>query len=239
MRWNRKPVDSLTIDGLTFAVRWSNRRRTVGITVTREGSLRVAAPTKLPERVLVTAVRDKLPWVRRKLTQFTAQGPPPPPRRFDEGERLPYLGRRYRLTLVDVEHPPVRLMRGRLELARCLDGEAREALQQWYVERGQSYLERRVRCHAGLVGASPAHVVVRDLGTRRWGTCHFHTRTVTFHRDLMTLPPALVDYVVVHELAHLLEPNHGAGFWRHVERVVPDWRARRRALSAVPRHELS
>ena len=62
-----------------------------------------------------------------------------------------------------------------------------------------------------LVGAAPAAVVVRDLGKRRWGVCDHRTLTVSFHWQLITQPPDLVDYVVVHELAHLHEPNHGAG----------------------------
>ena len=86
--------------------------------------------------------------------------------------------------------------------------------------------------YAPLVGAKPAAVVVRDLGKRRWGVCDHRTRTVTFHWQLVTQEPALVDYVVVHELAHLHEPNHGPAFWQRVEAVMPDYRPRRRRLSA-------
>jgi predicted metal-dependent hydrolase len=82
------------------------------------------------------------------------------------------------------------------------------------------------------VGASPAGVVVRDLGTRRWGVCDGRTRFVSFHWELVLQAPEIVDYVVVHELTHLHEPNHGPRFWRRVTAVMPDWKRRRAQLSS-------
>jgi hypothetical protein len=73
-------------------------------------------------------------------------------------------------------------------------------------------------------------VVVRDLGKRRWGVCEHRTLTVTFHWQLVTQPADLIDYVVVHELAHLHEPNHGKEFWGRVADVLPDYKQRRKRL---------
>jgi predicted metal-dependent hydrolase len=231
----RAPIESLEVDDLVFAVRWSRRRRTIGISVARGGELRVLAPAGVPARKLASAVRTKLPWVRRKLAELEALGPPPPRFRFVDGERLPYLGRTYRLALVDAgELPgaPVALRRGRFELARGLDGEARAAVLRWYTEHARARVGARVAHYAPLVGATPAGVVVRDLGARRWGVCEGRTRVVSFHWELVLQPPEIVDYVVVHELAHLHEPNHGPRFWRRVAAVMPDWKRRRGALSS-------
>jgi len=227
----RAPIGSLTVDDLSFAVRWSRRRRTVGITVKRDGGLVVAAPVRTSTRKLEQAVRAKLPWVRRKLAEFEALGPPPAPKRFVDGELLPYLGRDYRLTLVDDPARPVILNGERLELASGLDGEARAVVVAWYEARAREYIDAAVARYAPLVGAAPAAVVVRDLGKRRWGVCDHRTLTVSLHWQLITQPPDLVDYVVVHELVHLHEPNHGPAFWRRVEDLLPDCKARRRRLS--------
>ena len=234
MKLRRAPIESLTIDDLVFAVRWSRRRRTIGISVAREGKLRVLAPAGVSARKLESAVRAKLPWVRRKIAELEALGPPPPRLRFVDGERLPYLGRTYGLALVDAAElrgAPLALRRGRFELARGLDGEARAAVVRWYTERARARLNARVAHYAPLVGATPAGVVVRDLGTRRWGVCESRTRLVSFHWELVLQAPAVIDYVVVHELAHLHEPNHGPQFWRRVTAVMPDWKARRSALA--------
>jgi predicted metal-dependent hydrolase len=240
VRLRPAPIDSLTVDDLTFAVRWSRRRRTIGLTVSPDGALRVLAPAGVPARKLESAVRAKLPWVRRKLAEFEALGPAPAPKRFVDGERLPYLGRDYTLALVDRPRGagvPFALRRGRFELARGLDGEARAAAVEWYTSRARALIGARVQHYTPVVGASPDAVVVRDLGKRRWGVCDSRTRTVSFHWELALLAPDLIDYVVVHELAHLHEPNHGRGFWRRVEQVMPDWRARRARLAAHgPRH---
>jgi predicted metal-dependent hydrolase len=231
----RTPIDSITVDGLRFAISWSRRRRTVGITVARDGGLRVLAPAGVSARRIGDVVRAKLPWVRRKLAEFEAMGPPAAAPGLVDGERLPYLGRSYRLRLVDAPAAPFALRRGAFELDRALDGDARGAVMRWYTARGQAHIERRVAHFAPLVGATPSAVVVRDLGVRRWGVCNGRTRTISFHWELMLQPPEAVDYVVVHELAHLHEPNHQRGFWRRVEAVVPDWKTRRAQLSGAGR----
>jgi predicted metal-dependent hydrolase len=223
-------IETLTVDDLRFEVRRSARRRTVGITVMRDGALVVAAPQRASVRRLEAVVRDKLPWVRRKLAGFAALGPPPEPRKVVPGELFPYLGRDYRLTLTDAPAEPVSLGEGTLEVDRALDGGARAALLAWYQARATEQVLTAVARFVPLVGAAPARVVVRDLGKRRWGVCDHRTLTVSLHWQLVTLPPGLIDYVVVHELAHLHEPNHGGEFWRRVEDVLPDCKARRRSL---------
>jgi len=228
----RAPIDTLVVDDLRFRVRRSTRRRTIGITVKRDGELVVAAPARASERRLEAVVREKLPWVRRKLAEFAALGPPPEPRKAVAGELFPYLGRDYRLTLADGPAEPVALGEGTLELDRALDGAARAAVLAWYQARATEYVEAAVARFVPFVGAAPATVVVRDLGKRRWGVCDHGKLTVSFHWHLVTLPPELVDYVVVHELAHLHEPNHGPQFWRRVQDVLPDCKERRRSLRA-------
>ncbi len=231
MTLRRPPIDSLTVDDLRFVVRWSSRRRTVGITVKRDGELVIAAPARTSVRRLEAVVREKSPWVRRKLAEFEALGPPPAPRRIVAGERFPYLGREYVLALADGPAAPVALRDERLEVDRALDGAARGAVIAWYEARAREYVDEAAARFVPLVGAAPAAVVVRDLGRRRWGVCDHRTLTVSFHWQLVTQPPELIDYVVVHELAHLHEPNHGPAFWARVADVLPDCKERRKRLS--------
>jgi predicted metal-dependent hydrolase len=225
-------IDSLTCDGVTFAVRWSRRRRTIGISIDRAGVLAVAAPVGCSARRLEKIVRGKLPWVRRKLEEMGLQSGPRPGRRFADGEVMPYLGRSYRVRLVDDPVAPVRLHRGRFELDRALAGDpsaARERVTAWYADHATVWLCGRVRAWAPLLGAAPTQVSVRDLG-QRWGTCTAKGK-VSLHWGLVLLPPGIAEYVVVHELAHLCELNHGKRFWALVEGRMPDYRERRTWLS--------
>ena len=189
MSLRRPPIESLTVDDLRFSVRWSARRRTIGITVKRDGELVLAAPSRTSARRLETVVREKLPWVRRKLAEFEALGPPPEPRQVVAGELFPYLGRDYRLTLADRPPQAVTIRGDVLEVDRALDGGARAKVVAWYEARAREYLDARVARYVPLVDAAPATVVVRDLGKRRWGVCDHRTRTVSFHWQLIAQPP--------------------------------------------------
>ena len=189
MSLRRPPIESLTVDDLCFSVRWSARRRTIGITVKRDGELVLAAPSRTSARRLETVVREKLPWVRRKLAEFEALGPPPEPRQVVAGELFPYLGREYRLELADWPPQPVVVSGDRLLVDRALDGDARAAVVTWYQGRARAYIDDAVARFAPLVGAAPATVVVRDLGKRRWGVCDHRTLKVSFHWQLIGAAP--------------------------------------------------
>ncbi len=216
--------DTLTVDDLTFAVRRSARRRTIAIAVGHDGSLSVAAPTRCSLRSIEEAVCTRLPWVRRKLAEL---GELPPPRQYATGERLPFLGRDCPLVVVG---PDARLpvaLRGDVLYLReeATREERRRRLGAWYARQARRRLTARVAHFAPLVGAEPARITVRDMRSR-WGSCTAMGR-VSFSWAIVALPPAIADYVVVHELAHLRELNHGPRFWRLVEAVLPDYKERR------------
>jgi len=215
------PIDRLTIDGLTFTVRLSPRRRTIGITVRHDGGLEVAAPSGCRRRHIERAVRDKLPWVRRKLAEMASR-PPAPRRLWADGEMLPYLGTSYPLCLVADGGVPVRLRGGRFLMEPTAAADGRRHMVHWYEAHARPLLGRRVDHFAAAVGTSPASIEVKDLG-RRWGTCHADGR-LRFHWQIVLFPRAVVDYIVVHELAHLRELNHSRRFWGHVEAVLPEYR---------------
>lgn len=93
----------------------------------------------------------------------------------------------------------------------------------------QPIIERLLRKWCPVIGVAPQKVTYRQMKTR-WGSCSQRTGNLSFNLQLLDYPEEVIEYVVVHELCHFLEPNHGPGFWREVERHVPDWRQRRRAL---------
>jgi predicted metal-dependent hydrolase len=139
---------SMSIGGLTFAVRQSERRRTVGITVDRDGSLLLHAPAGITADALAAWAWSKRSWVFRKLAEKHLLLPASPGKEFVTGEGFDYLGRHYRLQLTD--DPPgtaVKLERGRLRMPRTqagADGRA-EAVMRWYRQRGATWLPRRIR----------------------------------------------------------------------------------------------
>lgn len=99
---------------------------------------------------------------------------------------------------------------------------------EWYAKRGREWLPSRTKRFVERVGVTPGPVEVRDLGYR-WGSCG--VRRLHFHWRVMSLPPRIIDYVIVHELAHMVEPHHKPAFWERVQQAMPDYEERRSWLA--------
>jgi hypothetical protein len=209
------------VAGLDFEVQLSSSRRSIGITVDRDGSLIVKAPNECDEVELAAFAQDKRMWVYKKLAEKDLLLSHRPPKEFVSGEGFAYLGRSHRLLLVDRHGSPVKLESGRLVMRRDVAerGLGAAAMIDWYRARALRWLPRRVEPWAQRMGVSPAVINVSDLGYR-WGSLGKESR-LNLHWAAIQLRPALLDYIIVHELAHIVEPRHTAAFWLRVERTLP------------------
>ena len=222
-------MSGLTVGDLEFEVRRSGRRKTVQITVDRGGELILTAPEDCPLSVMEEFVLEKRRWIYTKLAEKEALWGPAPSKEYVNGEGFLYLGRSYRLSLVDEQEVPVKLTHGRFRMRRKDAPRGEEHMRRWYREHARPWIERKVERYAGRVDVEPAGVVVQELGYR-WGSCgqggalYFHWRSILF-------PPRIVEYIVVHELVHLREPHHTPEFWLRLERALPDYADRKRWLA--------
>ena len=220
---------------IEYEVRRSARRRkTVQITVDG-GGVQVAAPSATPDDELQAIVRKRAPWI---LTHASGALLEAAPKQFISGETLPYLGRNVRAVFesADVRSPEVRFNHWRFRVAvpQALDDDARyepirRAIVAWYRARAAERLPASVdrwRLRLGQ-GATP-RVLIRDQ-RQRWGSCA-PDGTLRFNWRAVMLPPALIEYVVVHELAHLTVKNHSTDFWALMSKAMPDAQQRRRRL---------
>ena len=215
----------LTIDDLRFEVRRSAVRRSLEITVDRNGDLILSVPAAAPELLLREFVQRKRSWVYQQLARQEAVIREVPTKVFVDGEGFLYLGRSYRLRLVDESIAPVKLVGGRFVMRKELAGEGREHMIRWYCGNAMRWLTDKVADFTARMEVAPAGVKVQDLGYR-WGSCgkggHLY-----FHWKTMLLPARIAEYVVVHEMAHLHELHHTAEFWLRVERALPDYQLRK------------
>lgn len=220
---------TMQVDDLYFIVRHSLRRKTMQITVERDGDLVLSVPPGTDRELLQAFVREKRFWIYTKLAEKNRLQRQVPRKQFVGGEGFLYLGRSYRLKLVDEQDAPLKLAAGRFCLRRDALPNAREHFVRWYGERARVWLSGRVEDHRARMEVAPAGVRVQDLGYR-WGSCgkgdwlYFHWKTIL-------LPARIAEYVVVHEIAHLHEPHHTAAFWLRVERVMPDYAHRKAWLA--------
>lgn len=226
-------METLNIDDrLTFAVRRSEKRESLGITIDRDGRLILALPQDCSLEEGASFARSKRTWIYRKLAEKSLLMQPRRPKRFTEGEGHYYLGRSYRIKLLDdpaADTKTLRLHQGRFVLRTDAQAEARAHFERWYLTRGQAFIEKRLVRFTDRLEVEPAGVDVRALGYR-WGSCSQSGR-INIHWQTALLPVRLIDYVLIHELAHLHEPSHDPRFWRRVERVMPDYKQRKQELT--------
>ncbi|MEO8244840.1 MAG: SprT family zinc-dependent metalloprotease [bacterium] len=148
---------------------------------------------------------------------------------FVEGEGFLYLGKSYRLRLVEKQLVDLSLRNGRFCIRKASVQRGREVFEGWYARRAQDWFERQVAEQAGRVGVAVKEVKVQDLGYR-WGSFGKGGR-VSFHWKAILLPPRIAQYIVIHELVHGIYPDHSANFWIKVEQHLPDWRWRKAWLA--------
>lgn len=219
----------LEVDDLQLEVRYSSHRKTMQITVERDGQLVLTTPPEVDEGQLRAFVQEKRFWIYTKLAEKDRLHRQVPRKEFVDGEGFLYLGRSYRLKMVDAQEVPLKLNGGRFCLRRDALPSAREHFIFWYRERARAWLSQRVAAYESIVRVVPEGVKVQDLGYR-WGSCG-KGEWLYFHWKTILLPARIAEYVVVHEMAHLHEPHHTPAFWLHVERVMPDYDQRKAWLA--------
>jgi len=223
-------MKTLIVEDLTFEIRESTRRRTLEIVVDRDGGLVLATPPGVPPERLEAFVQDNLVWVHTRLLDKEAQARPLARKEYVSGEGFYYLGRSYRLKMVDGagHQAPLRLYHSRFELRRDALPEAREHFVHWYTVHLHPVLDANLAALTNRVGARPREVHIQDLGYR-WGS-RGRRGPLYFHWRVAMLPQRMIEYVVAHELVHLLERRHTPAFWERLERVVPDCAERQQWL---------
>lgn len=215
-----------------------SQRKTLALHVYPDGSVVVDAPlgTELPS--VEAKVRRRSGWILRQQRQFQEYASPiSVPRRYVSGETYRYLGRQYRLKLIEdnVEH--VRLSRGYLTVSVRNPSEKKhvgELINAWYRSHARRvFVERLFQCYPRVepLGIVYPQLAIRDMKAR-WGSCSAAGR-ITLNVRLIQVSKDLIDYVLLHELCHLKEHNHSASFYGLLDRILPDWQVRRERLNKI------
>jgi predicted metal-dependent hydrolase len=220
---------------IAYTLSRSARQKTLSIRVEPDGSVEVVAPASVtPDRV-ASLVHKKAAWIVERQRRVADLPPQPPPREFVSGETFLYLGRQHRLRVRTGAEPVVKLAAGYLEVsvprgttpADC-PAVVRALLIDWYRTHATERLPERVADWAPKLGAHPKAVLVREP-QKRWGSCDA-AGNIRLNWRIIQAPRKLVDYVVAHELAHLVQSDHGRAFWSLLGRVMPDYEERRETL---------
>ncbi len=209
-------------------------RRTVALYVKPGGTLLIRAPWYVPVSMLMQFVRQKTGWIERQMKRLKDVRPLSEQMTVTDGSIIPFMGRDLTVWVTAGSRATAVLNENELHLTLQgdLSPERITALTEgWYLREAKKYFSSRTEelaaLHSGLLPA-PGPVNVRKM-KRRWGTCHSNG-AVWFNRELIKKERELIDYVIIHELCHLVHHNHGSGYYALLGRIIPDFREMRKRL---------
>lgn len=211
-------------------------RKTLGITVLPDMQVLVSAPTGTEREFIRARVQKKARWIIQKQEYFSQFFPRTPERQYIGGETHLYLGRQYRLKLIKSESPLVKLS-GRYILVQNSNTQpesVRTLLEQWYKERAKiKFPERLGVCSQDFEKYNIVlpELLIREM-SRRWGSLTPNKRII-LNTELIKTPMSCIDYVITHELCHLLVPEHNSKFYKLLSTMMDDWEARKNRLEKL------
>lgn len=207
---------------MDYTVTYSPRRKGIRITIERDRSVVVLAPVGTALEVIDKAVVSQQVKIQQRIKHAQKYPDPRPINEFVSGESLLFLGRTYPLTIVNdnVDVEGIRFDK-HFYIGRQNQPQANQLLKEWYRRQAREWLTPKIEQYAGQLGVTYKQIYVTNL-RYRWGSCT-PQNNIHFNWRLIKAPMRVVEYIIVHELAHLLEPNHTPAFWNIVAVQLPDY----------------
>lgn len=201
-----------------------------------DGRVRVSAPLKLSEIAVRAAVVHRLAWIKKKQREFTDQRREPT-RQFISGETHYLWGRRYRLEVIERSGKHEIKPRGnKLRMyvqAGCSDETKKDLLNAYYRQEIKAALPELINKWKGAMNTPSVTTLVRKMRTK-WGSCNIEARRIIINSDLAKKPPECLDFIVLHEMIHLLERHHTERFKNLMTKFMPSWEDNKILLNTLP-----
>ncbi|RZL20478.1 MAG: M48 family peptidase [Pedobacter sp.] len=211
-------------------------RKSLSIKVMPTGEVKVIAPITATHSDVIKKIKTKVAWIVRQQNFFQTFQPGTPPRKFINGETHLYLGRQYKLRIIKNAESQIRIYRGTIEVyTRDITSTAvRHQLNEWYKIRGKAVLyqlfEEALSLNPRFQSKDP-RLSIKAM-EKRWGSCTPNGR-ITLNSKLIHASKACISYIIIHELCHLLHPNHTKAFYRLLSTKIPAWERTKLRLEQI------
>jgi predicted metal-dependent hydrolase len=212
----------MKLEGIDITIEKTDRRKTVSIFIERDGSVRVLAPTTATDETIENAVRSKEYQIYTKLAKWKELNHGKVNREFVNGQSFLYLGRNYRLAIVENQAVPLRLSGGSLQFDKKYLYKADKVFKDFYKEKAEQKIAERMKLIEEKFHDKPTSVKVLEL-QNRWASCT-PKNGLNFHWKCAMAPVPVLDYIITHEMVHLKYPNHSAEFWNELDKKMPNYR---------------
>ena len=218
-----KVSEYIDSNGIVAGVIRTNRTKSATITV-EEGKVCVVVPRQLENERITKLLKDKNRWIKEKIA-LHRDAQPKSSKQFVSGESFSYLGRNYRLKVHQGNYLPIKLSHGRFTITLRAGADnpdlIQDSLLSWYKQHAELKFKEKAKRYSKIIGVEFNSVALKDYKSR-WGSCSVEG-DITFNWKIIMAPNRIVDYVVVHELCHLIYHDHSPKFWREVERIMPNY----------------
>ncbi len=216
-----------TYKDITYSLKQSNRK-TMSIHIERDGSVSVIAPVNLTIDEINRVIDGKLYQIYRQLAEWESLNSARVQRDFVNGESFLYLGSLYRLEIVNEQDVPLKLFQGYFNLRKKDLPRAHDVFKEFYREKGLPKVQERVNLYQEMLGVQSKDIRILEL-KNRWASAS-KNGTINFHWKCIMAPIKVLDYIIVHELCHFIEPTHNDAFWNLVDKLIPDYHERKEWL---------
>lgn len=233
-------VTTLKLGSITVAVVQKDIKNVHLSVYPPAGKVRISAPLRMKAETIRVFAASKLSWIKEQQQKITSQDRESP-REYIDRESHYLWGRRYLLKIVDRESPPqVQLRHNKMILQVRPETRAerrQEILDEWYRAQLRTAVQPLIAKWEPMMGVQVERVFVQRMKTK-WGSCSRSSASIRLNTDLAKKPPECLEYILVHEMVHILEPTHNARFVDLMDRLMPNWRFYRQVLNRLPvRHE--
>ncbi|WP_312095827.1 SprT family zinc-dependent metalloprotease [Niallia sp.] len=218
---------------IRFDIKYKNRT-SIGITIDGYGNIVVLAPKKTPDERVLQVLEANWDQIQIKIKEMKKRMDGPQEKVYENNERFLYLGNTYPIKIVqdiNITHERVELEEKMLLIyVKQFDNEKiKQLLKRYYYQRSKALVEERVSFYQSNFKTKPRSIRITDSKTT-WGTCDSNFQ-LTFNWRLAMAPAEVIDYVVVHEMCHMVHLNHDRSFWRLVGKLMPDYKEKERWLA--------
>lgn len=209
--------------------------KNVTLKVKRDGSIHLTVPEAATDDYIERVISNKQEWIESQLKHFNENYEKPKEKEMVSGESFKYLGKNYRLKVIEAKEESVRLYRGYIEIYvkdKNNTAKKQELLKKWYQEKAKKKFAELVHEYEEVVKEKVNSIRVITMQTR-WGSCNVESKNINLNLELIKKPRYCIEYVILHELVHLKYPNHGKQFWEYMSVHMPNWEWRKNKLESI------
>lgn len=210
---------------LSFEINYKNRT-SMGIYIDVYGNVEIQAPKGTSDELILQLLEEKWDWIQQKSTEMKDRTLGQKVKVYDHGETFLYLGNEYPIQVsqdITIKQDYVELEGDKLYIyvKQLEDEKIKQALKRFYYQQCKTLVERSIRSYQSNFKIKPRSIRISD-NNRNWGTCDSRQQ-LTFNWKLAMAPLKVIDYVVVHEMCHMVHLNHDRSFWRLVGKIIPEY----------------